>query len=42
MRDRLLPGFIGYRSLYEKPLRFLLENGKALVYSNGKYALFLV
>jgi hypothetical protein len=41
MRDRLLPGPIGYRSLYEKPSYFLLENGRALIYSNGAYALFL-
>jgi len=41
MRDRLLPGPIGYHSLYKRPLCFLLENGGALVYSNGMYALFL-
>jgi len=41
-RDRVLPGPIGYRSLYEKPLLFLLEKGKALIYNNGICTLFLV
>jgi hypothetical protein len=41
MRDGLLPSPIGYHSFYEEPSRFLLENGEALIYSNGMYALFL-
>jgi len=42
MRDQLLPGPIGYDSLFDNPFHFLLENGKGLVYNNGMYALFLV
>jgi hypothetical protein len=43
LRDRLLPtAAIGYHSLYEKPFRFLMENGKVLVYNNGMYILSLV
>jgi len=42
IRDSLLPGIVGYHSLYEKPLQFLLEKGKALVYNNGLYTTFLV
>jgi len=42
MRDRLIPGIIGYHSLYEKPFQLLLEKGKALVYNNELYTAFLV
>lgn len=41
VRDSILPGRIGYRGLFEKPFNFLIENGKALVYNNGLYTLFL-
>jgi len=41
LRDRLLPAFIGYYSLYKKPFSFLLEGGKGLLYNNGVYTLFL-
>jgi|ADKH01.1.fsa_nt_gi hypothetical protein len=42
LRENLIPGLIGYCSLYKKTFYFLLENGKALIYSNGFYILFLV
>jgi hypothetical protein len=42
LRENLIPGLIGYRSLYKKTFYFLLENGKALIYSNSFYILFLV
>jgi hypothetical protein len=42
LRESLIPGLIGYRSLYKKTFYFLLENGKALIYSNSFYILFLV
>jgi hypothetical protein len=41
LRDRLLPTFIGYYSLYKKPFSFLLGSGKGLLYNNGVYTLFL-
>lgn len=40
-RDGILPGPIGYLSLYEKPFGFLIANGKASIYNNGMYILFL-
>jgi len=42
LRDRIIPGPIGYHSLYEKPFQFLSDSGRALVYNNGFYTLFLV
>jgi len=42
LRDRIIPGPIGYHSLYEKPFQFLSDSGRALVYNNGLYTLFLV
>ena len=42
LRDRLLFGPIGYQSFYEKPFQLLLEKGKALIYNNGLYTIFLV
>jgi hypothetical protein len=41
LRDKLMPGLIGYYSLYKKPFHFLLENGKGLLYNNGVCTLFL-
>jgi len=41
LRDRLLPTFIGYYSLYKKSFSFLLGSGKGLLYNNGVYTLFL-
>jgi len=41
LRDKLMPGVIGYYSLYEKPFYFLLGSGKSLLYNNGVYTLFL-
>jgi hypothetical protein len=40
-RDRIIPSPIGYHSLYRKLFQFLLENGKALIYNNGMYILFI-
>jgi len=40
-RGRIIPGPIGYHSLYKKPFQFLLENGNALIYNNGMYTLFV-
>jgi len=42
IRDRIIPGLIGYHSLYDRPLYFLLGNGRALIYNNGLYVLFLI
>ncbi len=41
LRDSLLFGPIGYKSFYEKPFQFLSEKGKALMYNNGFYTVFL-
>ena len=41
LRDRLLPGPIGYHNLYERSYRFLIEKARALIYNNGNYVLFL-
>jgi len=40
--DRVIPGPIGYHSLYDKPLYFLLGNGGTLIYNNGFYFLFSI
>jgi len=42
LRDRIIPGPIGYHDLYKKPVQFLLDSGGALVYNNGLYTVFLV
>jgi len=42
LRDRIIPGPIGYHSLYKKPFQFLSNSGRALVYNNGLYTLFLI
>jgi hypothetical protein len=42
LRDKLMPGLIGYHSFYEKPFYFLIGSGKCLIYNNGMYTLFLV
>jgi len=42
LRDRLIPAPIGYHSFYEKPKRFLIEKGRALVYNNELYTIFLI
>jgi len=42
LRDRIIPGPIGYHSLYKKPFQFLSDSGRALVYNNGLYTIFLV
>jgi hypothetical protein len=39
-RDRILPAAIGLLGLYRKPLMYLLENYKGLVYNNQFYILF--
>jgi hypothetical protein len=42
IEDKILPGPIGYLSLYKRPLKFLLENRNVLIYNNRLYTLFLV
>lgn len=41
LEDNVVPGPLGYKTLYQKPYRYLLNENESIVYSNGLYLLFI-